>query len=89
MLDGLFGGLQLAQSASDQLLHLFASAKDGDSLLVLVTVDLYLVDQFLVDEFVLVDQYKQSVQFSIQFLVLIEPDEVFLAQFFLVSHDNI
>ena len=57
MLDGLLGELQFAEGASDEVFHLFAPAKDGNGLLVLVRVDLDLIDQLFVDQLVFVDEH--------------------------------
>lgn len=65
MLDGLLCECYLPQSSRHQLPHLFSSAQDGDGLLVLVPIDLYLVHQLLINQLVFVDQHQQSIQLSI------------------------
>lgn len=89
MFDGVLSGLQFAEGSCDEVLHLLTSAQDGDGLLVLVRVDLDLINQFLVDQFVLVDQTQQFVQFCVQQFVVVQAQEVLLAQFLLLSDDQV
>lgn len=81
--------LHLTKSTSNQLTHLLTTTQNSNRLLVLVRVDLDLVNQLLVYQLVLVYQHQQTVQLTIQLLVLVQTNKMLLPQLLLLTDNYI
>ncbi len=81
--------LHLTESTSNQLTHLLTTTQNSNRLLVLIRVDLDLVNQLLVYQLVLVYQHQQTVQLTVQLLVLVQTNKMLLPQLLLLTDNYI
>lgn len=81
MLDRLSCESNFSSGSFDDFGHRFPSVQNFPCLLVLVDVNSHFIHQLLVDLLVLRYQCQQSVNFSIQWLILVQVQEMGLSQF--------
>jgi hypothetical protein len=89
MLDSFLGEFEFPESGRDEVLHLLSAAEDCDGLLVLVRVNLNLVDQLFVYHLEFRNYCQQPIELPVEPLVVIQAEEMLLAQSLLLCHDEV